>query len=237
MKESSLEQSQETFDLYANEYDAALEMGISVSGEDKNYFANARVKYLAHRLKKYDFAPLRIVDFGCGTGSAIPFLTKFFPKAFVLGVEISSKSIEIAKKLHKSSCVEFRQADSSWADGSFDLVFCNGVFHHIPPESRHLALMKIKDALNPNGLFAFWENNPWNPGTRIVMSRIPFDRDAETISPPAAKQVLLGAGFCILESRFCFYFPRCLAIFRPFEILLSTFPMGAQFQMLASKFK
>jgi SAM-dependent methyltransferase len=179
--------------------------------------------------------PLRIVDFGCGTGSAIPFLNKFFPKAFVLGVEISSKSIEIAKNLHKSSCVEFRQADSSWADGSFDLVFCNGVFHHIPPESRHHALKKIKDALKPNGLFAFWENNPWNPGTRIVMSRIPFDRDAETISPLAARSLLLKAEFSITESTSTFYFPRILSIFRKLEKFLAFIPLGAQYQILAKK--
>ena len=237
MKESSLEQSQETFDHYANEYDAALEMGISVSGEDKNFFAKARVEYLARRLKKYDFAPWRIVDFGCGTGSAIPFLTTFFPNAFVLGVEISTKSIEIAKKLHKSTCVEFRQADSSWADGSFDLVFCNGVFHHIPPESRHHALKKIKDALKPNGLFAFWENNPWNPGTRIVMSRIPFDRDAETISPLAARSLLHKAGFSITESTSTFYFPRILSLLRPLEGLLAKLPLGAQYLILSKKFK
>jgi len=235
MKKSSLEHSQETFDLYAGEYDAALEMGISVSGEDKNYFANARVKYLPRRLKKYDCVPLRIVDFGCGTGSAIPFLIKFFPNAFVLGVEISSKSIELAKKLHKSSCVEFRQADSSWADGSFDLVFCNGVFHHIPPESRHHALMQIKDALKPNGLFAFWENNPWNPGTRIVMSRIPFDRDAETISPLAARSLLRKAGFSVTESTSTFYFPRILSLLRPLEGFLEKLPLGAQYLMLAKK--
>ena len=89
MKGSDFQEAGETFDTFAKDYDAALEKGISISGEDKNYFANARVKYLAHRLRKYDFAPLRIVDFGCGTGSAIPFLTKFFPNAFVLGVEIS----------------------------------------------------------------------------------------------------------------------------------------------------
>jgi len=232
MKEPNLDQSQETFDSYAVEYDAALGKGISVSGEDKNFFANARVEFLANRLKNYDCAPSRIVDFGCGTGSAIPFLTKFFPDAFVLGVEISSKSIEVAKNIHKSSCVEFIQADSPWADGSFDLVFCNGVFHHIPPESRRHALIKIKSALNSKGLFAFWENNPWNPGTRIVMSRIPFDRDAETISPPAAKRLLLGAGFSILESRSYFYFPRILSLFRPLESKLSKLLLGAQYLMI-----
>jgi hypothetical protein len=92
--------------------------------------------------------------------------------------------------------------------------------------------MKIKDALKPNGLFAFWENNPWNPGARIVMSRIPFDRDAETISPSAAKRLLLDAGFSNLESRSYFYFPRCRSLFRPMERKLSKLPLGAQYLMI-----
>jgi len=44
-----------------------------------------------------------------------------------------------------------------------DLAYCNGVFHHIAPDARPEALAMIRDALKPGGLFAFWENNAWNP--------------------------------------------------------------------------
>jgi hypothetical protein len=50
-------------------------------------------------------------------------------------------------------------------------------------------------SLRPGGLFAPWENNPWNPNTRYVMSRIPFDRDATTLSPPKAVGLLRQNGF------------------------------------------
>ena len=60
-----------------------------------------------------------------------------------------------------------------------DLAYSNGTFHHIPPAKRMDALGFIFQRLKPGGIFALWENNPWNPGTRwVIESRIPFDRDA-----------------------------------------------------------
>ncbi len=38
------------FDQYAENYDAALAQGISVSGENKDYFAHGRLAWLAQRL-------------------------------------------------------------------------------------------------------------------------------------------------------------------------------------------
>jgi len=237
MKRRDSEQTAVTFDSFAKDYDAALAKGISISGEDKDYFAKERVLHLARRLQKYGVSPLKILDFGCGTGSAIPYFLQIFPKAFIVGVEVSEKSIEIAKSKHKSDRVNFALHDESWADGSFDLVFCNGVFHHIPHVSRHAALGNILAALEHSGLFAFWENNPWNPGTRIVMSRIPFDRDAETISPLAAKRLVSQAGFYILETTSIFYFPRFLSLFRQFERFFVKVPLGAQYLILCRKIK
>jgi SAM-dependent methyltransferase len=235
MKESSLEQSQETFDHYANEYDAALEMGISVSGEDKDFFAKARVEFLARRVQKFHFEPRKILDFGCGTGASIPFLLQVFPEACIVGVELSSKSLAIAENLHKSDRVDFALAGDPWHDGSFDMAFCNGVFHHIPTGLRQAALENIRGALKKDGVFAFWENNPWNPGTRIVMSRIPFDRDAETISPIAARKLLSHCGFDILKCSSAFYFPRFLSLLRPLEKFLMNIPFGAQYLILGRK--
>jgi len=65
-----------------------------------------------------------------------------------------------------------------------DLVICNGVFHHIPLQQRRDAVAFAFHSLRRGGVFAFWENNPWNPGTRLAMRRIPFDRDAIMISAP-----------------------------------------------------
>jgi SAM-dependent methyltransferase len=119
--------------------------------------------------------------------------------------------------------------------GQFDLAFCNGVFHHIPPAERTDAVATVWNALRPGGLFAFWENNPWNPATRYVMSRIPFDRDAITLIPPESRGLLKDAGFEVLRTDYLFIFPRFMKWCRPLERLMTSWPLGTQYQVLCRK--
>jgi SAM-dependent methyltransferase len=222
------------FDGFALQYDAALERGISVSGEDKDFFARGRVQRLTRTLQTLGVKPRRILDFGCGTGSAVPHLLTLADS--VKGVDVSRASLEVARKAFaQDRRVDFEVLGDFRDKTRFDLGFCNGVFHHIPPEERANALEIVHRALEPDGLFAFWENNPWNPGTRIVMNRIPFDRDAIPLSPPEACRLLKSCGFQILGLEFHFYFPRCLSALRGFEKMLRSVPLGAQYQILVKK--
>jgi SAM-dependent methyltransferase len=223
------------FDAFAAQYDAALQQGIAASGENKDYFARGRLVGLARRLRQLQFKANRVLDFGCGTGSAAPFLLECLQAQSILGVDISEGSLQIARREHGAEKVSFQSCNAERALGSFDLAFCNGVFHHIPLAERAEAVRYVWESLRSGGLFAFWENNPWNPGTRYVMSRIPFDRDAITLSPPNARQLLTGGGFEVLRTDFQFIFPRQLAAFRPLERLVSRVPIGAQYQVLCRK--
>lgn len=223
------------FDSYAADYDAALERGLSVSGEDKNYFARGRVEWLAGRLHELGERPARIMDFGCGTGSAAPFLFDVVKVEQLLGVDTSEMSLHIARKQHGSDRTRFVLFDEYQPDGQIDLAFCNGVFHHIPPTERAAAVSYIYQALRPGGLFAFWENNPWNPGTRYVMSRIRFDRDAIPVTPPQAHRMLTSGGFEVVRRDFLFIFPRALRWFRSVEPRVARLPMGAQYQLICRK--
>ena len=139
-----------------------------------------------------DLENLDVLDFGCGTGTSAPhFIAEL--NVQVTGVDVSRALLEQARREHSSSGVRYLLQSDYQPSGDVDIAFCNGVFHHIPPGERPAALDYVRRSLRPGGLFAFWENNPWNPGTRFVMSRIPFDRDAITISPPEARRSL---AFC-----------------------------------------
>lgn len=223
------------FDQYAGSYDAALARGLSVSGEDKDYFARRRVAWLAQRLRPLHISITTILDFGCGTGGSARHLLNIFPKARYRGVDVSAVSIEEARRNHGGERIFFDTLERHTPDGAIDLVFCNGVFHHIPPPQRSAALDCVRQSLRAGGLFALWENNPWNPGTRYVMSRIPFDHGAVTLSAPEGRTLLQWAGFEVLETRFLFIFPRALRGLRGLEPLLSRCPLGAQYQILARK--
>jgi SAM-dependent methyltransferase len=223
------------FDNYAAEYDAALSQGISVSGESKDFFAEGRVQWLEGRLQELQQCPGSILDFGCGTGTNVPFLLNLRGVHTLHGVDVSESSLLIARQTIPDARATFSVLDRYQPQGGFDLVFTNGVFHHIPLSERSGALNYIYRALRPGGLLVFWENNPWNPGTRYVMSRIPFDRDAITLTPRQARGIIQDAGFTVLRTDFLFIFPKALRWFRKLERRLAPLPFGAQYEVLCRK--
>ena len=237
MASQNLRLGEAEFDEYADPeaYDAALDRGISVSGEDKTYFARGRVAWLAECLKSHGLRPERVLDFGCGTGTAAPFLLDILESTRLIGVDTSARSIETARLLHGSDRSRFLTLDEYQPCGEVDLAYCNGVFHHIPLNLRDEAVNYLVRSLRPGGLFACWENNPWNPGTRLVMKRIPFDRDAITLSPPVARCLMAHGGFEILSTHFLFVFPKPLSLLRGLEPWMCKLPTGAQYQVLCRK--
>lgn len=222
------------FDAFAADYDLALEQGLSLTGESKDYFAEARLRWLLGRLAKFDAASTTILDFGCGTGSSVPWFLDLLEAKRIVGSDVSTQSLEVASERWRDYATEFVRCGNEPAD-SFELAFCNGVFHHIVPEQRDEAVQQVFQALKPGGLFAFWENNPANPGTRLLMKRIPFDRDAILVWPNEARRRLRTAGFEILLTDFLFYFPEILKTLRPLEPWLSKLPLGGQYLVLARK--
>jgi len=223
------------FDAYASDYDAALAEGLSVSGESKDYFAQGRIDHLSGRLRGLQFHPGSILDFGCGTGTNVNFLLGLEGVTSLLGVDVSESSLKAARKTIPDHRASFSLMDRYQPDGCMDLVFTNGVFHHIPPPERAGAMDYIFRALRPRGLLVFCENNPWNPGTRYVMSRIPFDRDAITLSAGKAKGLIRTCGLDVLSTDFLFIFPKTLSFLRNLEHHLVRYPIGAQYQVLCRK--
>ncbi|KAF0244954.1 MAG: SAM-dependent [Planctomycetota bacterium] len=223
------------FDAYAADYDAALDEGLSATGEDHLYFARGRIRHLARVLPAAAAHPARVLDFGCGVGTASPLLIEILGAGKVVGVDVSEKCLQVARSRHASGSSEFLSVGAHSPAADFDLAYCNGVIHHVPPPERHRCLNHIARSLRPGGIFAFFENNPWNPGTRHVMARTAFDRDAVTLSPPAGRRLVSEAGFEIMRTDFLFYFPRILKAFRFLEGLGRKVPLGAQYLVLCRK--
>lgn len=226
---------QADFDKYAATYDATLAESLSVSGEDKEYFASGRIALLAKRLQSIQEQPCAIMDYGCGTGSSLTVLLEMLGAKSAIGIETSAELLNLARKNYRDQRVTFLLTDDYQPQGTMDLVFSNGTFHHIQPEDRPAALSLIHRSLKPNGLFALWENNPWNPGTRYVMSRCAFDQDAVPLSPLEARRMVQEHGFEVLNTEFAFIFPKSLRWFRSLEPLAASLPFGAQYQVLCRK--
>lgn len=222
------------FNGYAKSYDEDLQKALSISGEDKNYFALGRMRWLAEWMGHANLQAESILDFGCGTGSATPFIHQFLKPRRVVGVDVSSESLRIAGDSFGATGSRFEIIDQPHFE-AFDVAFCNGVFHHIPPGERQASLAYVFHSLRPGGVFALFENNPWNPATCYVMSRCAFDRDAITLPPPETHQRMKDAGFQIQATRYLFIFPAFLKALRFLETPLARMPLGTQYVVIGKK--
>ncbi len=232
---SGPERDEGAFDAYSSDYDEQLARGLSVSGEDKAFFARERVAFLARCLRELGVRAEAVLDYGCGTGSATPCLLDALGVERVIGVDSSERTLEVARGAHGSARSEFVASSAFTPRGDLPLAYCNGVFHHVPLANRARVVRRIRDSLRPGGLFALWENYPWNPGARYVMWRIPFDRGAQMLSAPASRRLLVEGGFEIVRTDYWFIFPRALRSLRFLEPHLHAVPIGAQDQVLARR--
>lgn len=222
--------SQSSFDPHAERYAQELAQGLLLSGESSDYFLRRRIARTAQLL---GLDPKSVLDFGCGVGDASPVLHEHFPAARLCGVDISQGSLELARNRH-GAIAEFT-LPSVLPASRFDLVYCNGVFHHIPPSQRAKSMANIASALRPGGMLAFWDNNPWSLPARWVMSRIPFDHDAIMVWPSQARKLVKDADLTVVSTEFHFIWPRSLAFLRPCERWVRALPLGAQYLVFARR--
>jgi SAM-dependent methyltransferase len=223
------------FDSFATSYEADLDQALSISGENKDFFAEGRVQWLAQRLQRLGFRANSVLDYGCGIGGTAILLRDCLGVSSVVGLDVSMRSLDVARSRHHKDAITFFTFEQYAPSGDIDLAYCNGVFHHIPVADRDHAIQYVYHALRPGGLFALWENNPWNPGTRWVMSRCSFDRNAITLTPPETARLVQRNGLQIVEIGYRFFFPRTIRWLRFLEPYLASVPLGAQYMVLCRK--
>ncbi len=225
------------FDSHASDYEQQCMQGLKVSGESKQFFAEGRVAFLRSWWDREGRCePQRIVDYGCGIGDVTAILAEVFPEAQITGLDPSARCVERAAQRYATRRVGFSvlQGFDADAEEPADLIHLNGVVHHVDPEDRPRLFDALAQRVSRHGVVALFENNPLNPGTRIVMARIPFDRDAAPVPAWEAHRRLRSARLRPLYTGYMFYFPRFLRVLRPLERLLVRLPLGAQYCVLST---
>lgn len=103
--------------------------------------------FVRQRLKAYGMH--NVLDVGCGDGRFLRELSKdkFFEK--LKGIDISERSIFIAKGLNPGIC--FEQQDIADEKEKWDAITCIECLEHIPDEQVCTFLNAIGDALAPGG--------------------------------------------------------------------------------------
>ncbi len=219
------------FDQFAEKYDEILCDSIPGSLSENPYFAEYKIKLISNLLSSDE--PRKILDFGCGAGRGLPYLRQYFSNADIWGFDVSTASLDIAKNTILDVSLVSDMTDTE--NNSFDLIVAANVFHHIPPEERVHALLSCYDALSENGKMFIFEHNPYNPATRWIFERCPFDVDAEMLSLSQAKKIAAQAHFKVTNRAYTLFFPAPLAWLRRFEPLLKYVPLGAQYYVQLEK--
>lgn len=223
--------SKPEFDQYAKNYDRVLDETIPEGLNENGYFAEYKIALMAMRLK--EAKPRRILDFGCGAGRSLPYLAEYFPDTELWGYDVSSASLRVATQ-HVPNAHLF----SDWgavADIHFDVILAANVFHHIPLPQRQHALTRCQQSLTESGQMFLFEHNPFNPVTRWIFERCPFDADAKMLSLRTALELSRHAGFTSVQHGYTLFFPRPLAFLRGLEPLLKNIPIGAQYYVQMAK--
>ena len=206
--------------------------GLSLSGEDSELLRRRSVAVLGQRLATSASTPETVLDFGCGTGSTTPLLLDLPGVESVIGTDASAASLDVARTRPRWPAATFRSLDevSTATSTSPTATACSTTSRRaIAPRP----FATLPGRFRPGGVFALWENNPWNPGTRLVMRA-----SRSTGTPYRSRRRPAGAccaesGFEVVRTEFAFIFPHALRALRPVERYANRLPLGGQYMVLA----
>lgn len=109
---------------------------------------------LARAWRAKDTRGVRVLDLACGSGGFLGDLKAAFPRAEVMGVDLSAQYLVEARR--RSGVARLAQANAEklpFADASLDAVTCVYLFHELPPKVRPVVAGEIARVLKPGGMF------------------------------------------------------------------------------------
>jgi trans-aconitate 2-methyltransferase len=162
-------------------------------------FAGERARPFVELLSRVGAAaPERVVDLGCGEGTATASLLARWPAARVTGIDSSPEMLAAAAQVAVPGRVEFLQGDvRTWEpDGPVDVVLSNAVLHWVP---EHAALISRWAAhLAPGGWLAVQVPGNFRAPTHTLLAdlcRSPRWADRLTGAAPRPDAVLEPEGY------------------------------------------
>jgi SAM-dependent methyltransferase len=213
------------FDPYAQQYDTVLAGALGRLAGDVDRFASYKVTEVAHLSR--DRNVTHVLDFGCGTGRSLQFIAQAFPNAQLFGFDPSEDCIAQARERRLPAVLA-----AAWDDiriQQYDCILAANVFHHIPPARRADELKKCADVLRPKGSVFVFEHNPYNPATRWVFDRCPFDRDASMIRRSAMIELGRSVGLRVRRAAYTLFVPFQTKTWCKLQRPLGWLPLGAQY--------
>jgi SAM-dependent methyltransferase len=234
-KEKFMDKTDAEFDKFADGYYDESKHDLGKFGK----YRDIAFIYKARLLKQIlGNEPKTILDYGCGIGLNMPYLHECFKNTKLYGCDISSESIEIAKKnyLYCDFNVINNINDLQIYKG-IDCIFISTVLHHIPQNEHEYW-----------GGIVIFEHNMKNPLTKLTVKKSKIDEYATMLNPKYCKRLLLNR-FCKtkvgdkeillkkdnVKLRYTYFFPWRNKLFTLIERMLFWLPLGAQYCVYAKK--
>lgn len=140
----------------------------------KKYYRSAgNSKFFYHELINKNVKGKRVLEYGCGPGSASFELAG--NGASVTAIDISEVAIDLTRKQAaeeglKIECLVMDAENLKFADNSFDLICGSGILHHLDLKSSY---REINRTLKPNGKAVFFEPLGHNPVINLYRKLTP----------------------------------------------------------------
>jgi len=218
------------FDAYRSSYAETVNGSIAFSGLKVDYFARAKAVRLLDLIAQRIGDPheVSVLDVGCGVGTYHPLLRGHVRS--ISGADPSSECLAEARLANAD--VDYRDFDGGvipFDDNSVDVSFAICVMHHVPPAQWPAFVREMARVTRPGGVVAIFEHNPFNPLTRRIVSRCPFDADATLLSKRTAERHLIDAGLARVAGSYILAVPAIDGFMRKVDDALSSLPFGAQY--------
>lgn len=119
-----------------------------------------------------EFRGKRVIDVGCGDGTATIELLALARPAIVHGIDPIEQAVDLARKKVEDPRITFAVCSASelpYNDDSFDIALVRGVLHHMPkaPEA-------LREALRVAEVVVVLEPNGYNPGLKLFERFHPY---------------------------------------------------------------
>ena len=229
--------SQSEFDRYSASYEELLKDPIRdrFAGDGSKFFHTRKRDLIRDyfRGRGIDTHKLRYLDIGCGRGELLSLLREDF--AHAAGCDPSRGMLDFAEGLETRVQNDF--ATIPFGAETFDFVSAVCVYHHVPPTARLALTREVHRVLRPDGVLGIIEHNPYNPVTRLIVSRTPVDAEANLLKSAESRHWMSEAGFTCDLLKYFLFFPQPLYErgADKVEKWLQSIPLGGQYAIFGYK--
>ena len=229
-----------SFDEKVDTYIKMLNNQAKFTGYHYEYFQKYRVDDLKNEaeqhLSKCD--KLKILDFGCGMGLVISFMSEIFKDAEIYGCDISEKSLEICKQTYSDKSnihIEKITNNKMPFNEKFDIIYISNVFRYIPRNMHAETLKILRASLAENGIIMMYELNTFNPLSLYyhISENILYKENIKSMSASYSKKLFMGADFKFVDLKYRFFIPKFLQPLIFTEKYCTKIPLGASYYIIA----